>query len=95
MSRENENKRKNHKPSAKTKATKKRGASRATTGVAAKRRPGGGRAGEWFDDKGAFDCRELLEEIHQYNLNYELRQENVDAQNESALRRFLFRHLCT
>eukprot|EP01046_Picozoa_sp_COSAG06_P029979 COSAG06_NODE_2821_length_6233_cov_6.865015_3_plen_477_part_00 len=95
MSRMNENKRKNYKPSAKTKSTKKRGASRATTGVAAKRRPGGGRAGEWFDDDGDFDCGELLEEINMYNLNIELKHENVDAQNESALRRFLFQHLCT
>ena len=95
MSRANVMRRKNYKPSAKTKSTKKRGASRATTGVAAKRGPGGGRAGEWFDDDGAFGCRELIVEIREYFLWDDLQQENVDAQNESALRRFLFQHLCT
>ena len=95
MSSANVNRRKNNKPSAKTKSTKKRGAPRATTGAAAKRGPGGGHAGEWFGDERDFDCGELLDEIHMYNLNIELKHENVDAQNASALRRFLFRHLGT
>ena len=79
--------------SAKTKSTKKRGTPRAATGVAAKRGPGGGYTGEWFDDKGRMDVHDLMDEIRNYQLEYELWLANADVRDESALRHFLFQEL--
>ena len=57
------------------------------------RGPGGGRTGEWFDDKGRMDVHDLMDEIRNYQLEYELWLANADVRDESALRRFLFQEL--